>query len=144
MRNLFNLKTWHNRHILLCNSHSHHIKKRATLCVVLFLCVGKQHRARIRRVIRLCANHCAPVPRSHCMLASKCKHFRFAVIRALLSPPHDNHPHLSHLQERMFYFYHAFCSLKNEQPRTTNHAFLDRSFLAPFFQFVLKNVFYMI
>ena len=24
----------------------HHIKKRATLCVVLFLCVGKQHRAR--------------------------------------------------------------------------------------------------
>ena len=32
----------------------HHIKKRATLCVVLFLCVGKQHRARIRRVIRLC------------------------------------------------------------------------------------------
>ena len=57
----------------------HHIKKRATLCVVLFLCVGKQHRARIRRVIRLCANHCAPVPRSHCTLASKCKHFRFAV-----------------------------------------------------------------
>ena len=69
---------------------------------------------------------------------------RFAVIRALLFPPHDNHPHLSHLQERMFYFYHAFCSLKNEQPRTTNHAFLDMSFLAPFFQFVLKNVFYMI
>ena len=57
----------------------HHIKKRATLCVVLFLCVGKQHRARIRRVIRLCANHCAPVPRSHCTLASKCEHFRFAV-----------------------------------------------------------------
>ena len=57
----------------------HHIKKRATLCVVLFLCVGKQHRARIRRVIRLCANHCAPVPRSHCTLALKCKHFRFAV-----------------------------------------------------------------
>lgn len=27
------------------------------------------------------------------------------------SPPHDNHPHLSHLQERMVYFYHAFCSL---------------------------------
>ena len=24
MRNLFNLKTWHNRHILLCHSHSHH------------------------------------------------------------------------------------------------------------------------
>ncbi len=69
---------------------------------------------------------------------------RFAVIRTLLSPPHDNHPHLSHLQERMFYFYHAFCSLKNEQPRTTNHAFLDMSFLAPYFQFVLKNVFYMI
>ena len=23
MRNLFNLKTWHNRHILLCHSHSH-------------------------------------------------------------------------------------------------------------------------
>ena len=69
---------------------------------------------------------------------------RFAVIRALLSPPIGTHPHLSHLQERMFYFYHAFCSLKNEQPRTTNHAFLDRSFLAPYFQFVLKNVFYMI
>ena len=44
-----------------------------------FLCVGKQHRARIRRVIRLCANPCAPVPRSHCTLASKCKPFRFAV-----------------------------------------------------------------
>ena len=57
----------------------HHIKKRATLCVVLFLCVGKQHRARIRRFLRLCANPCAPVPRSHCTLASKCKHFRFAV-----------------------------------------------------------------
>ena len=57
----------------------HHIKKRATLCVVLFLCVGKQHRARIRRVIRLCANPCALCPRSHCTLALKCKHFRFAV-----------------------------------------------------------------
>ena len=33
----------------------HHIKKRATLCVVLFLCVGKQHRTRIRRFLRLCA-----------------------------------------------------------------------------------------
>ena len=33
----------------------HHIKKRATLYVVLFLCVGKQHRARIRRFLRLCA-----------------------------------------------------------------------------------------
>ena len=38
----------------------HHIKKRATLYVVLFLCVGKQHRAQIRRVIRLCTNPCAP------------------------------------------------------------------------------------
>ena len=58
---------------------SPYFKNRATLCVVLFLCVGKQHRARIRRFLRLCANPCAPVPRSHCTLASKCKHFRFAV-----------------------------------------------------------------
>ena len=66
---------------------------------------------------------------------------RFAVIRALLSPPIGTHPHLSHLQERMFYFYHAFCSLKNEQPRTTNHAFLDMSFLAPFFSLYWKTYF---
>ena len=57
----------------------HHIKKRATLCVVLFLCVGKQFTGSNKAVSPPLRTPCAPVPRSHCTLASKCKHFRFAV-----------------------------------------------------------------
>ena len=57
----------------------HHIKKRATLCVVLFLCVGKQFAGSNKAVSPPLRTPCAPVPRSHCTLASKCKHFRFAV-----------------------------------------------------------------
>ena len=57
----------------------HHIKKRATLCVVLFLCVGKQHRARIRRFLRHCALRAPLCPGHTARSAHKCKHFRFAV-----------------------------------------------------------------
>ena len=57
----------------------HHIKKRATLCVVLFLCIGKQHRARIRRFLRLCSLRAPLCPGHTARSAHKCKHFRFAV-----------------------------------------------------------------
>ena len=57
----------------------HHIKKRATLCVVLFLCVGKQHRARIRRFLRPRALRAPLCPGRTARSAHKCKHFRFAV-----------------------------------------------------------------
>ena len=57
----------------------HHIKKRATLCVVLFLCVGKQHRARIRRFFRPCALRAPLCPGHTARSAHKCKHFRFTV-----------------------------------------------------------------
>ena len=90
----------------------HHIKKRATLCVVLFLCVGKQHRARIRRVIRLCTlraplcpGHTARslrnasisaslltspvVPASHTSLLTKQTHFICLFVLCLFIPyPH--------------------------------------------------------
>ena len=54
--------------------------KNAQHYVLCFFYVsGNNLLARIRRFLRLCANPCAPVPRSHCTLASKCKPFRFAV-----------------------------------------------------------------
>ena len=66
----------------------HHIKKRATLCVVLFLCVGKQHRARIRRFLRPCALRAPLCPGHTARSAHKCKHFRFAVDEPVVPASH--------------------------------------------------------
>ena len=46
---------------------------------MLFLCVGKQHRARIRRFLRPCALRAPLCPGHTARSAHKCKHFRFAV-----------------------------------------------------------------
>ena len=48
------------------------------MCCAFFMC-RKTTSGSNKAVLRLCANPCASVTRSHCTLASKCKHFRFAV-----------------------------------------------------------------
>ena len=53
----------------------HHIKKRATLFVVLFLCVGKQFAGSNKAVSPPLRTPCAPVPRSHCTLRSQMQAF---------------------------------------------------------------------
>ena len=68
----------------------HHIKKRATLCVVLFLCVGKQHRARIRRFLRLCALR-APLCPGHTARSLRNASISASLLTSPVVPRHKLH-----------------------------------------------------